>query len=63
MENIYVIEIAIDAKEKKLATRVGCNKEDFDEEVFKIIENATQELSQMVGMAYMSKLERKKEDA
>lgn len=63
MENIFVIEFAVDAEKKGIAIRVGCDKENFNEEHLKLIEIAIKDVGQMVAMAYKAKLEEKKEDA
>ena len=63
MEKVFALEVSIDIEKKQLSTRVGYNKDDFFEDDFKLIETAGKEFCQLVGMAYMGKLQEKKEDA
>ena len=63
MEKVFALDISIDIEKKQLSTRVGYNKDDFFEDDFKLIEIAGKEFCQIVGMAYMHKLEEKRSDA
>lgn len=63
MEKIFGFEVSIDVEKKEGATRIGYNKEDFDEESIKLIEHVSKEFGQMVLMSYQAKFQEKKEDA
>lgn len=63
MEKIFFLEISIDIENENVSTRIGYHKDDFFEDDFKLIEILGKDFCQVVGMSYMHKLEKKKEDA
>ena len=63
MVKILSLEISIDIENRNVSTRVGYNKDEFFEDDFKLIEVVGKDFCQMVGMAYMHKLEKGKEVA